>query len=85
MVSGHTSWSSNEPIVAFFDANIKSCEPKLFLQQESIQIISASLPDGMEQSWLKQGDPLSFVYKLAAALWLTEELFLTAFMILLCI
>ena len=76
-----TSWSSKEPIVAFVDADRSSGRPEPFLQQRSIQIIAASPPEGAEQSWLKQGGCSSYVRKLALALWLTQELFLTGFVI----
>lgn len=76
-----TSWPSKEPIVAFVDADIKSRAPEPFLQQRSIQIISASSPEGAEQSWLKQGGTSSYVLKLATNLWSTKELFLTGFVI----
>jgi len=73
------SWSSDEPIVAFVDADCGSGAPKTFLRRHSVQIIAASSPGGTEQSWLKQGDSLAFVATLRANLWSPGELFLTGF------
>jgi hypothetical protein len=79
------SWSSDEPIVAFVDADSESGMPKSFLRRHSVQIIAASSPGGTEQSWLKQGDSLAFVATLGADLWSPGELFLTGFVIPLCV
>ena len=80
------SWSSDEqPIVAFVDADSGSGMPKSFLRHPNVQIIAASSPGGTEQSWLKQGDNQTFVTTLGADLWSPGELFLTGFVMPLCV
>ena len=78
------SWSSDESIVAFVDADNETGMPASFLRRHSVQIIAASSPGGTEQSWLKQGDSLGFVATLGADLWSPDELFLTGSVIVLC-
>jgi hypothetical protein len=78
------SWPSDEPLVAFVDADSGTSMPASFLRRHSVQIIAASSPGGTEQSWLKQGDSLGFVATLGADLWSPDELFLTGSVILLC-
>jgi hypothetical protein len=79
------SWVSKDPIVAFLDADDASRPPVQFFQQQSVQIIAASLPEGATQKWLKQGDSTAFVAPLAAKLWSRKELFLTRCVIPLCL
>ena len=57
----------------FLDADNAS-HPLKFLQQQSVQIIAASSPEGATQNWLKQGDSTAYVAPLAAKLWSREEL-----------
>jgi hypothetical protein len=73
------SWSpdTDEPIVAFVDADSGSGAPKHFLRYRFVKIIAASSPGGTDQSWLKQGDTRTFVTSFGAALWLPSELYLT--------
>jgi len=81
------SWLPNidEPMVAFVDADTGSGAPNQFLRHDLVKIIAASSPGGTNQSWLKQGDVGAFVTKFGADLWSPSELFLTGFVIPLCV
>ena len=83
------SWSSNnnESIVAFVDADSGLGEPNVFLRDQFVKIIqvAASSPGGTDQSWLKQGDNGAFVTNFGADPWSPSELFLTGFVIPLCV
>ena len=77
-----TSWSSSEnPIVAFVDADQSSLDPKPFICLPNVKLIVASSPHGAERSWTKQTGSTSHVTKLIMALWSPSELFLTGFVI----
>jgi hypothetical protein len=65
-------------MVAFVDAD--TCTPQTFLQHGSVQIIGASSLAGTDESWVKQGDNISFATTLVAAPWWPNEL-LTGFVI----
>ena len=81
------SWSpyTDEPMVAFVDADSGSGAPNQFLRYPFVKIIAASSPGGADQNWSKQGDIGSFVTNFAADLWSPSELFLTGFVIPLCV
>lgn len=81
------SWSpdTDEPMVAFVDADNESGAPNQFLRNQFVKIIAASSPGGTDKSWLKQGDTGAFVTNFGADLWSPSELFLTGFVIPLCI
>ena len=77
------SWSSKEPIMAFFDcdnANYNSeSDPKPFLLEPSVQVIMTTSPRGAYRPWIKQtfaNHHMSFT-KLAISLWSARELFIT--------
>jgi len=68
---GH--WSG-EPIIAFCDADgVTGKPPRFLLQNEKIQIIAASSPDGTCASWLENMSVNKFLTKL----WSPQELILT--------
>jgi len=71
--------------VAFVDADSESGAPKQFLRYRFVKIIAASSPGGTDQRWLKQGDTGAFVTNFGADLWSPSELFLTGFVIPLCV
>ena len=70
-------WSSNEPIMAFFDSDNSEMngEPKSCLFHYSVQIIGATSPRGAYRGWLKQIMSTKTVFtKLAIGLWSAREL-----------
>ena len=71
------TWSSNETIVAFVDADEKGYKPKNMIINPSVQLIMASSPRGPDESWIKQAAPRVSVTKLVIDLWSYKELFLT--------
>jgi hypothetical protein len=73
------SWSSEEPIVAFIDADTASHVPKDILIDPLIQIVLTSSPKGSNQQWIKQYGRLVIMY--ATDLWSPRELFLTGLVI----
>ena len=75
------SSDTDEPIVAFVDADSESGAPNQFLRYQFVKIIAASSPGGADQSWLKQGDFGAFVTSFGVDLWSPSELFLTGFVI----
>jgi hypothetical protein len=78
-VSQIESWTSDKHITAYVDVDMGSFAPQSFLRCNPIQIVAASSPAGAEDGWLKQGDALWSVTRLAVDLWSASELFSTGF------
>jgi len=71
------SWSSEETIVAFVDAD-KDYGPNHILRFDgSVQLIVASPPNGLPPRWTKQVPPTAAITQLVVKLWSYEELLLT--------
>jgi len=74
------SWSSEETIVAFVDAD-KYHEPRCILFCDSVQLIVASPPKGINPHWTEQADLGTSITQLVTELWLYKELLLTGLVI----
>jgi hypothetical protein len=77
------SWSPEEFIVAFVDADTASYTPKDILINPLIQIVLTSPPEGAKQQWISQYPRLMGTY--VTDLWSPRELFLTGLVISLCV
>ena len=67
------TWSSREEIVAFVDGDNEGHGPSYMLRRQSVQIVLASPPNGVNQPWIKRN---GCVMMLATKLWSARELFL---------
>lgn len=72
------SWTSENHIVAFVDANAGNTRPQQFLlDNPRVQYITTTSPKGVYQKWVKQkGDHVTLA-RLITSLWSAQELFLT--------
>ena len=77
------SWSPEESIVAFVDADTTSYTPKEVLIDPLIQIVLTSSPKGSKQQWISQYPKLVGMY--VTDLWSPMELYLTGLVISLCV
>lgn len=79
------SWSLEEPIVAFVDADVDtdSYAPKDVLIGSRIQLVIISPPKSWNQKWTTQYGTLVKLY--ITDLWSAQELFLTGLAISLCV
>ena len=82
-VEAAQSWSSEEPIMAFFDCdnanNNSESDLKTFLLKSSVQVIVTTPPSGAYRPWVEQTLGIGDVVftKLAISLWSAPELFIT--------
>jgi DNA polymerase sigma len=69
-------WTSTNSIMAFVDLDKNNRDPDDMLVHDSVQLVVATSPKGVNRPWMRQSALFNSITRLIVQLWTDKELFL---------